>query len=87
MSLSGVNGSPISISNEAIARAAQFPTVQSKIEFIRFYNYIAHTNIVIKNGFTSEYTCFSNWITFKRTLSWLQCVCRKIVRQFPPWQT
>ena len=36
MSLLGVNGSPISISNEAIARAAQFPTVQSKIEFIRF---------------------------------------------------
>ncbi|XP_058964014.1 heterogeneous nuclear ribonucleoprotein L-like isoform X1 [Pocillopora verrucosa] len=29
VTLNGVNGSPISISNEAIARAAQFPTVQS----------------------------------------------------------
>lgn len=38
ISPSGVNGSPISISNEAIARAAQFPTVQSKIDLILFYN-------------------------------------------------
>ena len=32
--LAGLNGSPLSISTEAIARAAQFPTVQSKIGFV-----------------------------------------------------